>query len=59
MEIYQHFKNPRGAKQLFIQLGQMDQNSYRMWKALMNWMDKDYPGTWQDWWDRVKDDPDS
>jgi hypothetical protein len=59
MEIYQHVKSPLEAKQLFIQLGQVDQNSYLMWKELMSWMGREYPGTWRDWWERVKDRPNS
>lgn len=58
MEIYQHFEDRLEAKRLFIRLGQMDSEGYRMWKALMGWIDEDYPGTWHDWWERVKVNPD-
>jgi hypothetical protein len=49
MSIYQHFKDPLDAKRLFIRLGQTDADNQGIWDALMGWIDKDYPGTWDDW----------
>lgn len=54
IEIYQHFEDRLEAKRLFIRLERMDEEGYRMWKALMGWVDEDYPGAWHDWWERVK-----
>jgi hypothetical protein len=57
MEIYRHFEDRLEAKKLFIRLGEIDGESARMWKALMEWVEEDYPGTWHDWWEkhRVED----
>jgi hypothetical protein len=52
MQIYQHFKDPLEAKQLFIGLGRMDNAGGRMWQALMEWVEADFPGTWHNWWEK-------
>ena len=52
MTIYQHFDDRLEAKRLFVHLGQMDAESARLWEALMGWVDKEYPGTWHDWWEQ-------
>lgn len=57
-QIYQHFEDRFEAKRLFIRLGQLDKEGYRMWNGLMRWVDEAYPGTWHDWWEKVKDNPD-
>jgi hypothetical protein len=49
IKIYQHFGDQVEAKQLFIRLGQMDDDSYRTWNSLMEWVGEDFPGTWHDW----------
>ena len=46
IDVYQHFKDPLEAKELFIRMGQGD---YRELDALMEWADARYPGTWKDW----------
>jgi hypothetical protein len=52
MKVYQHFGDPLEAKQLFIRLGQFDNASSRTWRALIEWVEADFPGTWCDWWDK-------
>jgi hypothetical protein len=56
MTIYQHFEDRLEAKRLFIRLGQTDAESPRLWEALMDWVDRGYPGTWHDWWERQRAD---
>jgi hypothetical protein len=51
INIYQHFRDRADAKQLFIRLGHMDDEGHRLWDALMEWVDVDFPGTWHEWWD--------
>ncbi len=48
--IYQHFEDPLEATRLFIRLGRRDSNDSQIWEALMDWVNADYPGTWDDWW---------
>ncbi len=48
--IYQHFEDPLEAKRLFIRLGRRDGNNSQIWEALMDWVNADYPGRWDDWW---------
>jgi hypothetical protein len=48
--IYQHFDDPLEGKRLFIRLGRTDAETFRVWTALMGWVDADYPGTWDAWW---------
>jgi hypothetical protein len=55
VEIYQRFEDPLEAKRLFVRLGRGDQETYRMRVALTGWIGEHYPGTWHDWWERVKD----
>lgn len=54
--IYQHFKDPLEGKNLFIQLGRMGPEAPRRWEALMDWVEHDYPGTWQGWWKQQRGD---
>jgi hypothetical protein len=56
MTIYQHFEDRLEAKRLFILLGQTDAENDRLWEALMDWVDRGYPGTWHDWWGRQRAD---
>jgi hypothetical protein len=49
IEIYKHFKDPLDAKRLFCRLAQTNADSERLWAPLMSWVDKNYPGTWDDW----------
>lgn len=63
MRAYQHFKDPKEAKRLFVSL--TDANSFRdrldewdedrghlMVRALQAWDVEGYPGTWTQWWER-------
>lgn len=59
VEIYQHFKDKIEAKHFFIRLGQRGHENYRAWGVLMKWVGEGYPGTWQDWWDKHRDDAES
>src|SRR5262249_52739790 len=57
IEIYQHFEDRLEAKRLFARLGQWDRECPRILDSLMGWVDAGYPGTWDDWWEKSKDDP--
>jgi hypothetical protein len=50
VSIYQHFKDRLEAKRLFLRLGETDAESSRMWSALLDWVNQDYPGTWAEWY---------
>jgi hypothetical protein len=52
INIYKHFVDQFEAKQLFIDLGKMEGDSYRTWNVLMEWVNEDFPGTWHDWWEK-------
>jgi len=59
IQIYEHFRDPLEAKRLFIHLGQTDAECSQIWDALMAWVDKNYPGTWDDWYKKQLATPES
>jgi len=58
IEIYRHFEDRLEAKRLFIRLGQTNEETHRIWAALMGWVDGGYPGNWHDWWEKHRTDVD-
>jgi hypothetical protein len=56
--IYEHFGDRMAAKNLFIRLARIDADTGRVWQQLMDWVNADYPGTWDDWRKRRESSPD-
>ena len=64
MQVYQHFKDPKKAKQLFLTSrrredceratrSELEELKVKLtFESLWEWAIAGYPGTWEAWWDR-------
>jgi hypothetical protein len=56
INIYDHFNDRLEAKLMFLSMVGWDTGGGRQLKALMGWVNEDYPGTWNDWWEMHRAD---
>jgi hypothetical protein len=55
VHIYEHFQDRLEAKRLFLSVARRDDMSGHRWEVLMAWVNANYPGNWQDWWEKHRD----
>jgi hypothetical protein len=50
LRVYQRFRDPMKAKQIFVRLGNWDSETPRLMTGLCEWADSGDPESWDEWW---------